>query len=155
MKRVEPKDYGKDHWSLLGFIETCCVDSIDDIGVLDIGHMRVRHGLGLGEKHSEIRSRPKWKDELGTRLSGYFKEGKTTDESRRLPDHDDLDCFDDIEAAGYIENMGTGLNPACKMTELGHEVAAKLRQHKANGNHFATFKINPKEETAECEGKSK
>lgn len=127
MKTIQPKDFGKDHWSLFAYIETRCVDHG---GILDKLHLRIKNSV---VKHPTNMG---WKPQYGTRLSGYFK-----DNSRQLKNHDDLDCFDDLEEAGYIENMGTGLNPACKMTKLGYKVALKLRQHKASGEHFATFII--------------
>lgn len=132
MKKILPKDFGKDHWSLLAYIETRCVDYR---GVLDVSHLRIKNSaIGTGAPYN----RPKWKSEWGTRLAGYFE---SKDESRQIKNHDDLDCQTDLENAGYIENMGTGLNPACKMTKLGNQVASLLRQHKTDGKHYATFKI--------------
>jgi len=134
MKKIEVKDFGKDHWSLFAYIETRCVDYE---GKLDLDHLRIKNNA-IGSPSSLMR--PTWKASYGTHLSGYAaKDG--TGKGRQLPNHDDLDCIEDFEDAGYILNMGTGLNPACKMTKLGYEVAAKLRQHKAEGNDFATFKI--------------
>jgi len=56
-----------------------------------------------------------------------------------LPNHNDWDCADDIEAAGLAENAGTGINRLYKLTEKGFEVAALLRKHKANGGWFSNF----------------
>ena len=136
VKYIQTKDFGKDHWSLLAYIETRCVDHK---GVLDLAHLRVRNPAINSPSYPM--SRPMWKPLYGTRLSGYFNDNGTKDETRLLKKHDDLDCFDDLENAGYIENMGTGLNPACKITKLGGQVASLLRQHKADGKHFATFKV--------------
>jgi hypothetical protein len=56
-----------------------------------------------------------------------------------LPNHDDWDCAEDLEKEGLIENIGTGINPAFKMTEKGFAVSALLRKHKANGGWFSNF----------------
>jgi len=132
---IKTKDFGKDHWSLFAYIETRCVDYK---GVLDKTHLRISNPAN---QSPSIMYPQVWKPEYGTRLFGYFKEDGKEDKARQLPDHDDLDCFDDLETAGLIENQGTGMDPACKLTKLGNEVAGKLRQHKSDGNYFATFKV--------------
>ena len=84
-----------------------------------------------------------WKPEWGTRLKGFAidKNYEVIDKSLRLPNHDDLDCFDDLENAGLIENLGTGLNPAAKLTKKGFAIASELRKHKADGGSFSNFKL--------------
>lgn len=135
MTKIQPKDFGKDHWGLFAYIETRCVDYK---GVLDVDHLRIKNPAIVNRAPYPS---PEGKQDWGTRLSGYFRDNEENDNTRQLPDHDDLDCIEDLETAGYIENIGTGLNPASKMTKLGIKVASLLRQHKADGNHFATFKI--------------
>lgn len=56
------------------------------------------------------------------------------------PDYDDWDCLDDLERQGYVENVGTGTTPACKITEAGRALSARLRDHKAQGGRLATFR---------------
>ena len=136
--KITPQQFGKDHWSLLAYIEMRCVDYK---GVLDVAHLRVRNpAIGMGSYHAPY-GRPKWKPEYGTRLAGYFKEDGTIDKTQQIKNHDDLDCADELEEAGYIENMGTGLNPAYKMTKLGNQVASLLRQHKTEGKSFSSFTL--------------
>lgn len=53
--------------------------------------------------------------------------------------HSDWDCADDLEAAGLLENLGTGVNRVFKLTPAGWEMASKLRQHRANGRNCAEF----------------
>lgn len=118
--------FGKDHWSLFAYCETRAVDYK---GVLALEHMTVKNPAIRGG----------WKPEYGTRLKGYWKEDGTTDETLKLQDHDDLDCLDELEEAGLIKNIGSGLNPAVKLTDLGKKVASDLREHKANGGMFANF----------------
>ena len=146
MKNISIKKFGKDHWSLLAYIETRCVDYK---GILDVAHLRIKNpAIGMGSYHAPY-NRPDWKPEWGTRLKGYFlpsldKDGKKNEvinSRRRLDDHDDLDCADDLERVGYLKNIGTGLNPAYNMTKLGNQVASLLREHKTNGGQFANFEI--------------
>ncbi len=136
MKTIQPKDFGKDHWSLLAYIETRCVDYG---GILNKAHLRIKNPVN--QALSIMNSQSSWSPDYGTRLSGYFKNDGNKDKTRQLKNHDDLDCQTDLEDAGYIENMGTGLNPACKMTKLGSQVASLLRQHKTDGKHYASFKV--------------
>jgi len=114
------EEFGKDHWSTFAFLEARCVD---DKGVIAIEKMRCdtdRHPglahMGSGRKYPTI-------------LRG----------GKELPDHDDWDCVDDLEAAGLVEQTGTGLNPRVKLTELGWAVSVRLRAHKAADKRFSEF----------------
>lgn len=142
-KTAEPKavpvsDFGKDHWSLMAYIETLCVDSINKgIGTIDKRRVRanekthplhaVNSGHGIG-----------WESSYGTRLSCYCNEQGNTCPSRQLPDHDDWDCLNDLEAAGLIDVISEA-NGFVKLTDKGREVAGRLRAHKSKGGMFATF----------------
>lgn len=120
---VEIERFGKDHWSALAYVECCAVDNE---GRSDNRRMRcdyTRHpGLFAAEYFPADRKYP-------TILKG----------GEELPDHDDWDCLDDLEAAGFIEQHGTGLNLVVRFTDLGYEVVHALREHKAQGNNFAEF----------------
>jgi hypothetical protein len=128
-------DFGKDHWSLLAYVETRCVDYK---GILDKKHLRIKNEIDKSGSDYYF-SQTEWKPEYGTRLFGYFKEDGTKDKHRQLKNHDDLDCLEDLEDAGLIENIGTGLHPAVKLRKLGIAVTSQLREHKTNGGTFATF----------------
>jgi hypothetical protein len=128
-------DFGKDHWSLFAYVETRCVDYK---GILDKKHLRIKNEIDKSGSDYYF-SQAEWKPEYGTRLFGYFKEDGTKDKYRQLENHDDLDCLEDLEDAGLIENIGTGLHPAVKLRKLGIAVASQLREHKTNGGMFATF----------------
>lgn len=137
---VPIEDFGKDHWSLLAYIKTRCVDYK---GVLDIKHMRTKNPALAST--ASIFGPQQWKPEYGTRLSGYFNKDGSKNPDRQILDHDDHDCQEDLEEAGLIENIGTGLHPAVKMTKLGLKIAAEIDAHKASGGVFAYFK--PSERT--------
>jgi hypothetical protein len=128
MKPIPLSDWGRDHYSLLGYIECRCTD---DKGVPDREHLRcnpARHP-GLVNRASHL-----WKDGYSTRLKDHSYE---TPNQRR--DHDDWDCADDLAAAGLIEIKGTGINPVWKLTDLGQRISARLRAHKMDGGTFSTF----------------
>lgn len=138
--KIKVTDFGKDHFSLLAYIETLCVDSSrGGIGELDKRRIRCnprRHPLHsvanqFGGPHG-------WKKEWGTRLSGFFLKGDKRDEKRRLGSHDDWDCMDDLEKAGLIEIISEA-NGYVKLTDKGIVVAGRLREWKAKGGVFATF----------------
>lgn len=135
MDKVQIKDWGKDHWSLLAYIE---YRGVNHKGVLEKNHLRIKNPA-VANSGSYPMPMPEWKPEYGTRLRGYFKKDGTKDESRMLPDHDDLDCIEDMEAAGLVENLGTGFNPASKLTAKGLKFAAALSKHKQEGSSFAEF----------------
>ena len=48
-----------------------------------------------------------------------------------LAGHTDFHCIDDFEAEGLMENIGTGINPVCKLTTKGWETVSNLRRAKA------------------------
>lgn len=136
MKLVPIKDWGKDHWSLLAYIETCCVDGKEGVGKLDGRRMRANsatHPLLAGH-NSSMGDQKDGKYMYPTRLKGYFE-----DRTKVIENHDDWDCLDDIIDSGFVELVGTLMNPFVKMTSVGMFLASNLREHKANGGQFATF----------------
>jgi hypothetical protein len=64
------------------------------------------------------------------------------DPSRRLADHDDWDCLEDMENAGLLEIVSVA-NTAIVLTAKGLAVAGHLRKHKATGGAFSDFKFKP------------
>lgn len=130
---VVMSDFGKDHWSMFAYAECCAVDG------KQLEHCRMRinpdHHVSVGRVMLDS---PTWEPPYGTRLKGFWKDDKTTDSTKQLPEHDDWDCVDDLEAAGLLD-VGTYINPNVKLTDLGHKIASELRKHKASGGRFATF----------------
>lgn len=126
MRNVPINEWGRDHWSMLAYVESRCVDNK---GVLDLKHVRCnqrRHpGLALPQ---HVRGTVDGVYQYSTRLRGGAE-----------PEHDDWDCFYDLEAAKLVEDIGTGANPMAKLTTLGKQLAAQIRRHKANGGNFASF----------------
>jgi len=145
-------DWGKDHFSLLGYLMSCAADYkvATPLGLRGGSFFSIdRKHLRANEKtHPLLVSAPgRWKDEYGTRLRGFFLDApivepgygtKTTDLGRQLIGHDDWDCLDDLAVAGLVE-IASLVNGICRLTKKGLALGARLMVHKASGGHFATF----------------
>jgi hypothetical protein len=142
MESVPMEKWGKDHFSLLGYLDCRCTDDKGTINGAHLRHNPAKRPAVVGSDTDHISAMCAgvgWKPEYGTRLAGFWKESGATDPSQQLPDHDDIDCLEDLEAAGVIKNIGSGLNPLIRFTEFGHAVANRLREHKRDGGNFAEF----------------
>jgi len=135
MNKIKIEQFGKDHWSLLAYVE---YRAVNHNGLLDKSHLRIKNPVVANSTPYPIPAQ-EWKEEWGTRLFGYWNKDGTTNQSLKLGDHDDLDCLDDLEEAGLIKNFGTGLNPASKLTKFGAMVMSELNLHKQNGGNFSEF----------------
>ena len=130
--------FGKDHWSLLGYIETCCVE-----GDGEIVHDRMRTNPDcnpdLGYRRTMF-SKLEWKDEYSTRLKSFPWKSKSEKEKakHRVSGHDDWDCLEDLEKAG-LARLLSYVNGFVQMTDAGLAMAAKIRVHKAKGGSFSNF----------------
>lgn len=137
MNHVEMARWGKDHWSMLAYVETLCVDG------RAIDNRRVRANR---ERHPHQAVNGAWNPKYGTRLKGYFDHpaedrndiDKMTAAGVFLPQHDDWDCLDNLEAEGLVEVVSV-INGFVMLTEQGLKVSAALRAHKASGGNFADF----------------
>lgn len=72
-------------------------------------------------------------------------EGSRLADGSVIPDHDDWACVQDMAQAGLLTVGADGVQPGAKLrlSALGHKVTALLREHKAAGGLFATFKVTP------------
>ena len=145
MSNTSVDKFGKDHWSLLAYVEHCCVNGRDGFGEID--RRRVRCNPNTNHMLAGVYSNDtQWKLSYSTRLAGFFDFEERNDPEKaiaaglQLRDHDDWDCLDDLEAAGYVEVLSL-VNGFVKMTEKGCDVSAKLRAHKAAGGQFAGFRL--------------
>lgn len=117
--------FGKDHWSVFAYLETCAVD---------------RNGVvGRDQMRCDSSRHPGLVGRYAATGLGNEKKYPTRLKDGEIQDHDDWDCFDDLEAAGLVTWEGTGANPVVGMTEAGIEMAGKLRGHKSKGGSFAMF----------------
>jgi len=128
-KRVSIEDFGKDHWSLMGYIG-CRIDSNP---VPDARNFGVLDSMNLRDK-----TRLHWNPTYGTRLSGFWTDEGVNVE-RQLPDHDDFDCLDDLEAAGVITRISQTEILKVAFTSEGLHIYSALTKHKASGKHYSKF----------------
>lgn len=136
---LTPKDagvsmdrWGKDHWSILLYIESICVNGADGIGTPDRERVQCnpkRHpGLVAYTPTGELLDG----SEFGIRLYG----------GKKLPgpDYDEWDCIFDLECYGLVESLGTGIHPEYRMTEWGIRAAAVLHKYKAQGGQLNRYR---------------
>jgi len=120
------QDWGRDHWGLLAYVETRCVDYE---GKLALGHMRCNEA-----KHPLLKViNVSWDKTHGTRLKN----------NKILQGHDDWDCLEDLEREGFLEILSL-VNGVVKLSEKGKEVASEIRKHKIDGGQFGSFQPNAK-----------
>lgn len=119
--RADISKWGKDHWSMLGYLG-CRV--VDNCGTINNLQLRID-----GNRHPGLAHRPLTEQKHPTRLKN----------NEILNDHDDWDCAEDLEEAGFIKIGGTGLYPIVKLTDKGAKTEALLRTHKAQGGMFYNF----------------
>lgn len=129
--------WGKDHWSLLAYIET---REVDHKGILDGDHMRCNQRL-----HREMVGRVS----VARGHDGSEKYPTRTKDGD-VPNHDDWSCLEDIVAAGLAQawlqekyhNVIIGSHIAkIKLTDAGRELAEQVRRHKANGGNYGNFEM--------------
>lgn len=126
--------WGKDHWSLLGYVET---QSVDHHGILNGDRMRTNLRL-----HREMQG------DVQYRRGAPSSEHPTRLKLEEIPNHDDWSCLEDLIAAGlitgetaqiYWDRMFANTIARIKLTEKGQALAEQLRRHKSNGGNFSNF----------------
>lgn len=127
---------------MLAYVETLCVDGKEGVGQIDRRRVRCNSA-----KHPLLSAHPMaWDDRYSTRLAGFFDFAGRWDTAKAaeacflLIGHDDWDCLDDLEAAGFVEILSL-TNGLVKMTRAGNDMAARLRAHKTEGGHYAGFRV--------------
>jgi len=120
---ISLKEWGKDHWSLLAYLETRCVDNE---GFIDNRHLRCNEDKHPFQKGA---GNPKWESNYSTILKEGMREG-----------HDDWDCLFDMEHAGLV-TVYSLVNRRVEMTAAGIEISKMIREHKMKGGTFKTFNL--------------
>ena len=124
--------WGRDHWSVLGYLYYRCVDGINGVGVPDRVNIQCN-----ANRHPGLLVRY-----LGDVVDGSKSNIRLKHSVLPGPDYDEWDCLDDIEAEGLLSNVGTGINPKYKMTEKGNVAAGALLAHKARGGSLSDFEFD-------------
>jgi len=112
---VHMKDWGKDHWSTMLYLES---RAVDNKGIIENAQMRCHRSLHPEFAHID--------GTCPTRLRG----------GRVLSHHDDWSCLEDIVFAGlvYAEVEDIERRPKrvrVSFTPLGWLIAQELRKHRA------------------------
>lgn len=119
--------FGKDHWSMLLYVESRIVDHK---GILNNENLRCDRRINALRAH-----RGGCSSSYPTRLA----DGET------VSPHDDWSCIEDFVRAGLVVWGGTGMNPVFALTDEGWACAFALRRHRANGMLYADFRWTPAE----------
>lgn len=129
MRVIPMFEWGRDHWSMLAYVETRCVDGRGEIERERVRCNPTTHPGLVGGRVTPAACLVDGRYRYPTRLA----DGNVESE------HDDHDCLRDLEAAGLLKEVGTGIATVARLTTSGKALAAKLRQHKADGKSFAEF----------------
>lgn len=135
---VPPALWGKDHWSLLAYIETVIVDC----GGFHVGFdPRMRQNRRNFRVMSEQCINPKRPGPPSRGIPMDPKYGTRLNNNSFIENHDDWMCVQDFINAGILEGADSSLEPGdvLYLTEQGRVLANRLREHKAAGGSFSKF----------------
>lgn len=129
--------WGKDHYSVLSYIESIMVDC----GGFEVGtDPRMRSNrrnfrvLMDGNRDPRRPGSNRWQMAvvMDPKYTSYLKDGATCE------NHDDWCCIQDMAGAGLIlGNVEPGV--MLHLSPLGRRFVVALREFKANGGNFAEF----------------
>lgn len=119
--------WGKDHWSLLAYINTLTKGRMDNnrVRTNPKAHPLMVGGMVARIIDKDFKSKPY---AYPTRL----KDGET------IPEHDDWDCLDDLDAHGFV-NIISLANCVALVTPKGAKAAQALQAHGLLGGKYSTF----------------
>jgi hypothetical protein len=139
VRHIPMEQWGNDHWSSLGYIETVMVD----VGCFQIGsdpNMRFnQRNLDMLEESCPS---PKRIGPQGRATEAMHPEDATLlKDGVQIDQHDDWNCIQDMALSGLFTISLEELQPGAKLrfSEKGQLLAAMLRQHKAAGDSLETF----------------
>lgn len=165
--------FGKDHWSLLAYVETRCVDHKvpeTEVGALDPVHMRtnekINYHLGLGGKtpmgmsyDREYPTRIKLSVEKRAELDELIDAtAKINDKEEREQERvrirkecgwsEEVHDHDDWSCLEDLEEAGlleilSLANYFVQLTDEGWRVAGELRKHKGQDKNYHDFAYKP------------
>lgn len=115
--------FGKQHWSLLAFIETQVVDKAFPLDHRRMSCNEKKRGISNGSPFG-------WDDKYSTQNKFGVCE---------ISGHDDIDCFEELINEGFIINNGTLLNMYPQLTDKGWKCIGQLREFKGKGGNYIDF----------------
>lgn len=135
---IQIAQFGKDHWSLLAYIQTLCLDANTGIGRINANRMRTNRNTHPYKGNDCL---TKWDNNWGTRLFGAFESKNPVADGLKLETHDDWDCLEDLEKNGLVEII-SDVNNFVVLTPEGKKVSLLLSEHKLNGGQYAHFQLH-------------
>jgi hypothetical protein len=140
-KNIVPIElWGRDHWALLGYIETI----MEAYHHFDIGcdaHMRQNaEHLQLMRQKNFSPLRPNMHKNLSSRARVMNSEfGSRLINGEFVLDHDDWDCIHDMIAYDFFTAKRIKPKDKLVFSDLGLKISSLLRQHKIQGGTFSQF----------------
>ena len=113
---IPPSEWGKDHWGVLLYLETCCVDKR---GIPDFRRIQCNEN-----RHPWYYAGQPGKN-WPIRLTN----------NRQIVEYDEWDCIKDLEFYGFVQSIGSTTNPQFLMGDLGHKMVGVLRKHLASSTY--------------------
>lgn len=136
--------FGKDHWALLGYVRSCCVERRGVLEPIRMRCHRARHPEQSRQAREHVVVGDPRLPQLGTHLRGAFSvpAANRVDAGFLLPDHDDWDCLADFAAAGLLHPFATTPRGATvRLTVLGVAISNRLHAHYESGGQAAGFNL--------------
>jgi sulfate adenylyltransferase subunit 1 (EFTu-like GTPase family) len=134
--------WGKDHWTTLAYIETVMVDC----GGFQIGRdARMKSNRRNFRVMAEDCPKPKRVGgNAGMAIVMKLEHSTKLNDGSVIDNHDDWCCIQDMAEAGLLTLHQHEIEPGVVIhfSELGRDVANKLREHKASGGNFAAFRFD-------------
>lgn len=129
-EHVAPEQWGKDHHSLIAYLETC---STDRRGKIDLTKLRinVRRAARLRYESSSV-----WRQIRGGSSAWNPEHGTVLKNGEVLPQHCDCACLFDLAREGLIEVHDWD---QVLLLPAGRRMAERIREHKANGENYQSF----------------
>lgn len=136
--RLVPIDlWGKDHWSMLMFLEHCLVDEGGFKIEFEPRMRQNRHHFRVMPRRGKNRS-----PFFGTSMDPEF--GSRLNNGTFILNHDDWCCVQDFAEEGLLSLKTEEIDVDCRkkitLTEKGKKLANQLRNHKSEKKTFRTFK---------------
>lgn len=154
MNYINIIEFGRDHWSVFGYVLATAISGITKQGKVDgkkVGlvtlnprALRCNHETNYIYKYHECYTfdgitsplNSSFDETLSTRLKGYTK----LTPNIKLG-HDDYDCLHDLENEGLLIEVNV-TNYIWSITDRGWDIASTLHKHKGSGKNFADFEVN-------------
>lgn len=135
---IPMSNWGKDHWSCLGYIESV----ITECSGFQVGSdARMRQGRYHFRIMFEECPHPRRPSKAPFAIPMEPKHGSRLKDGSFVEGHDDWHCVQDMANEGLFVEMVGDVEPKVMLhlSDKGRTLAEKLRKHKGSGGSFGTF----------------